>query len=94
MSYSPAFAARAFDHGRDPVQFLGAWFGVEQRRHHLLGRAVEERQSLSLYRIRPQHRNEEVRELIPADFGGVMICDRGRSYDAKELEGVAQQKCL
>jgi hypothetical protein len=49
-------------------------------------------QSLSVYQIRPQHRNEEVRELIPADFGGIMICDRGRSYDAKELEGVAQQK--
>jgi hypothetical protein len=51
-------------------------------------------QSLSIYQIRPQHRNEEVRELVPADFGGVMICDRGRSYDAVELEGVAQQKCL
>jgi len=31
---------------------------------------------------------------MPADFGGVMICDRGSSYDAKELEGGAQQKCL
>jgi transposase len=51
-------------------------------------------QSLSVYQVRPQHRNEEVRELIPADFGGVMVCDRGRSYDAVELEGVAQQKCL
>jgi transposase len=51
-------------------------------------------QSLSVYQVRPQHRNEEVRELVPADFGGVMICDRGRSYDAAELEGVAQQKCL
>jgi transposase len=51
-------------------------------------------QSLSIYQVRPQHRNEEVRELVPADFGGVMICDRGRSYDAAELEGVAQQKCL
>jgi transposase len=51
-------------------------------------------QSLSVYQVRPQHRNEEVRELIPADFGGVMICDRGRSYDAEELENVAQQKCL
>ncbi len=50
--------------------------------------------SLSVYQVRPQHRNEEVRELIPADFGGVMVCDRGRSYDATELEGVAQQKCL
>lgn len=50
--------------------------------------------SLSIYQIRPQHRNEEVRELVPADFGGVLICDRGRSYDAEELERVAQQKCL
>jgi transposase len=49
---------------------------------------------LSVYQVRPQHRNEEVRELIPAHFGGVMVCDRGRSYDAVELEEVAQQKCL
>jgi len=51
-------------------------------------------QSLSVYQVRPRHRNEEVRELIPADFRGVMICDRGPSYDARELEEVAQQKCL
>jgi transposase len=50
--------------------------------------------SLSVYQVRSRHRNEEVRELIPADFGGVLVCDRGRSYDAVELEGVAQQKCL
>lgn len=50
--------------------------------------------SLSVYQVRPRHRNEEVRELIPADFRGVMICDRGPSYDAQELEDVAQQKCL
>jgi transposase len=49
---------------------------------------------LSVYQVRPRHRNEEVRELIPADFPGVMICDRGPSYDARELEDVAQQKCL
>ena len=51
-------------------------------------------QSLSVYQVRLRHRNEEVRELIPADFPGVMICDRGPSYDARELENVAQQKCL
>jgi transposase len=51
-------------------------------------------QSLSVYQVRPRHRNEEVRELIPADFQGVMICDRGPSYDARELEDVAPQKCL
>jgi hypothetical protein len=49
---------------------------------------------LSVYQVRPRHRNVEVRELIPADFQGVMICDRGPSYDAQELEDVAQQKCL
>jgi transposase len=51
-------------------------------------------QTLSVYQVRPKHRNEEVRELIPADFSGVMVCDRGRSYDATELQSVAQQKCL
>ncbi len=50
--------------------------------------------SLSVYQVRRRHRNEEVRELIPADFAGVMICDRGKSYDADELESVLQQKCL
>ena len=50
--------------------------------------------ALSVYQVRSRHRNEEVRELIPADFAGVMVCDRGRSYDAVELDGVAQQKCL
>lgn len=50
--------------------------------------------ALSVYQVRSRHRNEEVRELIPASFGGVLVCDRGRSYDAMELEGVAQQKCL
>jgi transposase len=50
--------------------------------------------SLSVYQVRPRHRNEEVREIIPADFGGIMVCDRGRSYDAVEMEGVRQQKCL
>ncbi len=50
--------------------------------------------SLSVYQVRRRHRNEEVRELIPADFGGVLVCDRGRSYEAEELQGVAQQKCL
>lgn len=51
-------------------------------------------ESLSVYQIRKQHRNEEVRELVPADFAGVLVCDRGKSYDAKELLGVDQQKCL
>jgi hypothetical protein len=49
---------------------------------------------LDVYQIRRQHRNEEVRELIPSDYEGVMHCDRGKSYDAKELRDLNQQKCV
>lgn len=48
----------------------------------------------TVYQIRDQHRNEEVREIIPSDYAGVMVSDRGKSYEAQELAGVAQQKCL
>src|ERR1035441_10025409 len=48
----------------------------------------------TVFQIRPQHRNEEVRELVPADYAGVMVTDRGKSYDAGELPGIKQQKCL
>ena len=48
----------------------------------------------TVYQIRPRHRNEEVREVIPSDYAGVLCTDRGRSYDARELAGVKQQKCL
>jgi transposase len=46
-----------------------------------------------VYQIRERHRNEEVRELIPEDYGGVMGCDGGPSYEARELAAVQQQKC-
>jgi hypothetical protein len=49
---------------------------------------------LAVYQVRNRHRNEEVRELIPADFKGILVCDRGKSYDAEELLGLRQQKCL
>jgi hypothetical protein len=48
----------------------------------------------TVFQIRERHRNEEVRELIPSDYAGTMITDRGRSYDAEELLDVKQQKCL
>ena len=48
----------------------------------------------TVFQIRRRHRNEEVRELIPADYAGVMVTDRGKSYDAEEFLGVKQQKCL
>jgi transposase len=64
---------------------------VGGERAHLMAFETEE---VSVYQIRARHRNEEVRELIPSDYMGVMITDRGKSYDAKELRGVKQQKCL
>ncbi len=53
-----------------------------------------ETDTATVYQVRPRHRNEEVRERIPADYRGTMITDRGTSYDAAELAGVKQQKCL
>jgi hypothetical protein len=48
----------------------------------------------TVYQIRSRHRHEEVQEVIPADYEGVMVTDRGRSYDAQAFDGVQQQKCL
>jgi transposase len=50
--------------------------------------------AVTVYQIRERHRNEEVREVVPAEYEGVLVTDRGRSYDASELAGVRQQKCL
>jgi len=47
-----------------------------------------------VFQIRERHRNDEVRELIPGDYTGVMICDRFFSYDAAALSKVKQQKCV
>ena len=47
----------------------------------------------TVYQIRRRHRNAEVREVIPADYAGVLCTDRGPSYDARELAYVKQQKC-
>ena len=47
-----------------------------------------------VYQIRPRHRNQEVRERIPADYKGVMITDRGTTYDAAELSAIRRQVCL
>jgi transposase len=48
----------------------------------------------TVFQVRAQHRNEEVREVIGDDYGGVLVTDRGKSSDAKELEAVKQQKCI
>jgi hypothetical protein len=48
----------------------------------------------AVYQVRRRHRNEEVREVLPTEYAGVLCSDRGKSYDAKELAEVRQQKCL
>ena len=55
---------------------------------------VFETDDATVYQVRPRHRNEEVREVVPSDYGGVMVTDRGRSYDSQTLARVKQQKCL
>ena len=44
----------------------------------------------TVYQVRSRHRNEEVREVVPGDYAGVMVTDRARSYDARALSGVRQ----
>jgi transposase len=48
----------------------------------------------TVYQIRSHHRHEEVQEVIPAAYDGVMVTDRGRSYDDETFADVKQQKCL
>ena len=51
---------------------------------------VFESKPVVVYQIRAQHRNEEIREVIGDDYQGTLSTDRGRSYDAKELQEVKQ----
>lgn len=55
---------------------------------------VFETKPMVVYQIRARHRNEEVREVIGDHYQGTLCTDRGKSYDAKELNQVDQQKCL
>jgi transposase len=48
----------------------------------------------TVFQVRARHRNEEVREVIGEAYRGVLVTDRGKSYDAQELETVKQQKCI
>lgn len=49
---------------------------------------------LAVFQIRERHRHQEVQEMLGEDFSGLLGTDRGTSYEAKPLEGIAQQKCL
>jgi len=53
-----------------------------------------ETDNATVYQIRPRHRNQEVREVVPSDYRGVLVTDRGRTYDSQSLAQVRQQKCL
>ena len=53
-----------------------------------------ESDQVAVFQIRYQHRSQEVLEIIPANFAGVLITDRGVSYDAKVFDGMKQQKCI
>ena len=48
----------------------------------------------AVYQVRSRHRHQEVQEVVPADYRGVMVTDRGRSYEDKSFRQVKQQKCL
>lgn len=48
----------------------------------------------TVYQVRPRHRHQEVQEVIPKNYPGVMVTDRGRSYEAHSFSQVQQQKCL
>ena len=55
---------------------------------------VFETDAATVYQIRARHRNEEVRERIPADYQGVMVTDRAGVYDAEAFAAVKKQKCI
>jgi transposase len=48
----------------------------------------------TVYQVRSRHRHQEVQEIVPRNYRGVMVTDRGRSYEAHSFRGVKQQKCL
>ena len=48
----------------------------------------------TVFQIRWRHRNDEVREVLPADYAGTLVTDRAPMYDATALASVQQQKCL
>jgi hypothetical protein len=55
---------------------------------------VFETEAGTVYQIRPRHRHEEVQAVISTAYAGIMVTDRGRSYDAQAFDDVDQHKCL
>lgn len=48
----------------------------------------------TVYQVRSRHGHQQVMEIIPGDYAGTLVTDRGVSYEAKALQGVEQSKCL
>lgn len=48
----------------------------------------------TVYQVRPRHRHQEVQEVVPGNYQGVMGTDRGRSDEDKSFSWVKQRKCL
>src|SRR3954451_18062655 len=48
----------------------------------------------TVFQVRPRHRNEEVREVIGDAYAGVLVSNRGKSYDAQELAALKQQNFI
>jgi transposase len=55
---------------------------------------VFDTEAATVYQVRPRHRHQEVQEVVPGNYRGVMVTDRGRSYEAHAFRKVKQQKCL
>ncbi|HZA21665.1 MAG TPA: transposase, partial [Dehalococcoidia bacterium] len=52
---------------------------VDGQNAHLMAFDTDE---VTVYQVRPRHRHQEVQEVVPVDYQGVMVTDRGRSYEA------------
>jgi hypothetical protein len=48
----------------------------------------------TVYQVRCRHRHQEVQEVVPRNYQGVMGTDRGRSYEDQSFRWVKQRKCL
>jgi hypothetical protein len=47
----------------------------------------------TVYQVRPRHRHQEVQEVVPPEYQGVMVTDRGGSDETHSFSKVKQPKC-
>jgi hypothetical protein len=48
----------------------------------------------TVYDIQEHYRNDEIHEVFPDDYKGTLVGDGAKAFDANELSGVKQQKCI